>query len=72
VLVVEAAQPLRGRSRALPVRRLAGACAVGATKEGAHGGTMGSPMLNQLVRIEGELGDRAVYPAWGAFPKYRR
>jgi enolase len=33
---------------------------------------MGSPMLNQLLRIEGELGDRAVYPGWSAFPRSRR
>jgi enolase len=54
------------------VRRLAGSCPVAAKKEGAHGGTMGSPMLNQLLRIEGELGGRAVYPGWDAFPKARR
>ncbi len=45
---------------------------VAVVKEGAHGGTMGSPMLNQLLRIEGELGDRAVYPGWNAFPKAQR
>ncbi len=33
---------------------------------------MGSPMLNQLLRIEGELGDRAVYPGWSAFPRAGR
>jgi hypothetical protein len=33
---------------------------------------MGSPMLNQLLRIEGELGERAVRPGWDAFPKARR
>jgi hypothetical protein len=33
---------------------------------------MGSPMLNQLLRIEGELGERAVYPGWSAFPTSRR
>ena len=27
---------------------------------------------NQLLRIEEELGDRAVYPGWSAFPRYRR
>ena len=41
-------------------------------KEGAHGGTMGSPVQNQLLRIEEELGDRAVYPGWDAFAKMRR
>jgi len=29
-------------------------------------------MLNELLRIEGELGERAVYPGWDAFPKARR
>jgi hypothetical protein len=33
---------------------------------------MGSPMPNQLLRIEEELGDRAVYPGWAAFPRARR
>ena len=41
-------------------------------KEGAHGGTMGSPVQNQLLRIEVELGDRAVYPGWDAFPRTAR
>ncbi len=39
-------------------------------KEGAHGGTLGSPVLNQLLRIEEELGPTAVYPGWDAFPRY--
>jgi enolase len=26
-------------------------------------------VLNQLLRIEEELGDRAVYPGWDAFPR---
>jgi len=29
-------------------------------------------MLNELLRIEGEPGERAVYPGWDAFPKARR
>jgi enolase len=33
---------------------------------------MGSPMLNRLLRIEAELGARAVYPRWSAFPRARR
>ena len=32
---------------------------------------MGSPALNQLLRIEEELGDEAVYPGWGAFQLQR-
>jgi len=33
---------------------------------------MGSPTLNQLLRIEEELGERAVFPGWAAFPRARR
>jgi len=33
---------------------------------------MVSPVLNQLLRIEEELGDAAVYPGWAAFPHSRR
>ena len=63
---------LRRRSRALPERRLATPHPVAEKKEGAHGGTMGSPTLNQLLRIEEELGSRAEYPGWAAFPRARR
>jgi enolase len=28
---------------------------------------MGSPVLNQLLRIEEELGEAAVYPGWDVF-----
>ena len=38
-------------------------------KEGVHGGTMGSPVPNRLLRIEEELGGRAQYPGWSAFPR---
>ena len=44
----------------------------GAAKEGAHGGTMGSPVMKQLLRIEEELGSRATYPGWDAFPRAAR
>ena len=30
---------------------------------------MGSPVSNQLLRIEEELGTAAVYPGWDAFPR---
>jgi enolase len=33
---------------------------------------MGSPTLNQLLRIEEELGDRATYPGWAAYPRSGR
>jgi enolase len=29
-------------------------------------------VLNQLLRTEEELGDRAVYPGWDAFPRLHR
>jgi hypothetical protein len=29
-------------------------------------------VLNALLRIEEELGSRAVYPAWDAFPRFSR
>jgi enolase len=44
----------------------------GFPKEGARGGTMGSPASNQLLRIEEELGDAARYPGSEAFPRFRR
>jgi len=33
---------------------------------------MVSPALNQLSRIEEELGEEALYPGWEAFPRTRR
>jgi hypothetical protein len=33
---------------------------------------MVSPVLNQLLRIEEELGAEAVSPGWGAFPRAGR
>ena len=33
---------------------------------------MVSPVLNQLLRIEEELGSDAVYPGWAAFPRVER
>ena len=71
-MTVEATVTSLRRSRALPERRLAALDPDAATKEGAHGGTMGSPMPNRLLRIEAELGGRAVYPGWDAFPRARR
>jgi enolase len=41
-------------------------------KEGAHGGTLGSPVPNQLLRIEEELGADARYPGWDVFPRSAR
>jgi enolase len=33
---------------------------------------MVSPALNQLLRIEEEFGERAVYLGWAAYPCLRR
>ena len=33
---------------------------------------MVSPALNQLLRIEEEVGERAAYPGWGAYPRFKR
>jgi len=33
---------------------------------------MGSTVLKQPLRIEEELGDRAGYPGWAAFPRAGR
>ena len=41
-------------------------------KKGDHGGNMVSPVLNQLLRIEEELGSAAEYPGWSAFPRANR
>ena len=30
------------------------------------------PATNQLLRIEEELGSKAVYPGWSAFPRAKR
>jgi hypothetical protein len=70
--MLEATRAVDRRSRALPARRHAAVGPVAAVKEGAQGGTTGSPMPNRLLQIEGELGDRAQYPGWSAFPRSRR
>ncbi len=33
---------------------------------------MGSPTLKRLLRIEEELGERAVFSGWDAFPRAER
>jgi enolase len=40
--------------------------------EGADGGTQRSPVANQLLRIEEELGADARYPGWDVFPRSAR
>jgi enolase len=44
----------------------------GQIKTGAPSRSDRVAKYNQLLRIEEELGDRAVYPGWDAFPRFRR
>jgi enolase len=44
----------------------------GQIKTGAPSRTDRVAKYNQLLRIEEELGDAAVYPGWSAFPRTRR
>jgi enolase len=60
-----------GRRAIHSLERLGVTCAANA-KKGARGGNMVAPALNQLLRIEEELGDEAVHPGWSAFPRVGR
>ena len=44
----------------------------GQIKTGAPSRTDRVAKYNQLLRIEEELGDAAVYPGWSAFPRFGR
>ena len=44
---------------------------LGQIKTGAPSRTDRVAKYNQLLRIEEELGDRATYPGWSAFPRTR-
>ena len=57
----------RGRRAIHSPERLARVDLCASTKKGARGGNMVSPAMNQLLRIEEELGDKAVYPGFAAF-----
>jgi enolase len=48
------------------------ATGVGQIKTGAPSRTDRVAKYNQLLRIEEELGDDAMYPGWHAFPRARR
>src|SRR3984893_10617202 len=50
---------------------LAVATRAGQIKTGSPSRTDRIAKYNQLLRIEEELGERAVYPGWAAFPRYR-
>ena len=61
-----------GETEDSTIADLAVALGTGQIKTGAPARSDRTAKYNQLLRIEGELGDRAVYPGWSAFPKSRR
>jgi enolase len=61
-----------GETEDVTIADLAVATNAGQIKTGAPSRTDRVAKYNQLLRIEEELGDRAVYPGWAAFPRYRR
>ncbi len=60
-----------GETEDATIADLAVALGTGQIKTGAPARSDRTAKYNQLLRIEGELGERAVYPGWGAFPKAR-
>ena len=52
----------------MTIADLAVAVNAGQIKTGAPSRTDRVAKYNQLLRIEEELGERAVYPGWSAFP----
>ena len=61
-----------GETEDSTIADLAVALGTGQIKTGAPARSDRTAKYNQLLRIEGELGDRAVYPGWSAFPRSRR
>jgi len=61
-----------GETEDTTIADLAVATNAGQIKTGAPSRTDRVAKYNQLLRIEEELGDRAVYPGWQAFPRARR
>ena len=58
-----------GETEDTTIADLAVATGVGQIKTGAPSRSDRVAKYNQLLRIEAELGDRAVYPGWSAFPR---
>jgi enolase len=58
-----------GETEDTTIADLAVATNAGQIKTGAPSRTDRVAKYNQLLRIEEELGDAAVYPGWGAFPR---
>ena len=61
-----------GETEDTTIADLAVATNAGQIKTGAPARSDRVAKYNQLLRIEEELGDRAVYPGWEAFPRARR
>jgi enolase len=61
-----------GETEDTTIADLAVATAVGQIKAGAPSRTDRVAKYNQLLRIEEELGERASFPGWEAFPRFRR
>jgi enolase len=61
-----------GETEDTTIADLAVATNAGQIKTGAPSRTDRVAKYNQLLRIEEELGDDAVYPGWSAFPRARR
>ena len=61
-----------GETEDTTIADLAVATGVGQIKTGAPSRTDRVAKYNQLLRIEEELGDAAVYPGWDAFPRTSR
>jgi len=59
-----------GETEDTTIADLAVATGVGQIKTGAPSRTDRVAKYNQLLRIEEELGDAAVYPSWTAFPRF--
>ena len=61
-----------GETEDTTIADLAVATGAGQIKTGAPSRTDRVAKYNQLLRIEEELGDAAVYPGWDAFPRFAR
>jgi enolase len=61
-----------GETEDATIADLAVAYGTGQIKTGAPARSDRVAKYNQLLRIEEELGDRAVYPGWSAFPRTHR
>jgi enolase len=61
-----------GETEDTTIADLAVATNAGQIKTGAPSRTDRVAKYNQLLRIEEQLGDKAVYPGWDAFPRARR